>query len=414
MNRANWGLCSPMLESWVKRHGFRNWHALQDPFSILFIHVLPFLAWEAYIANVSHGADIDKMKRESVFNVVGWVVQRLLQWRFSFTRAASMVGRMDLMLRSGIGAICGCQVGWSQKWWKDHFMKEHYFGHGYCSGKCCKCPWYTLGHGDIEIGGDTRALSYLVPSSPFSCFPHRLFHQVSLLFSMELRKCRDAPRIYLCLQAVAEGSMVTFEIITSQVDGKPTACHVQVPSQWFRLVNCVLCCVRISTTYYTDAQQNPRGEFPFCTTHYHEDSLAHLEPFVNFCALFVLAATHGVDLTLSPCLSHSSLAFGHKIHIDRSVPWPPQQRNWRVHNSCFCRTCFDTTVTRNARTFLARANLLKSKAHILRPFESTGSDLVRLIITSCVPREVQECTVLSELHYWTPCMSNNCMCSEAR
>jgi len=29
-------------------------------------------------------------------------------------------------------------------------------------------------------------------------------------------------------QAVAEGSMVTFEIITSQVDGKPTACHVQV------------------------------------------------------------------------------------------------------------------------------------------------------------------------------------------
>lgn len=149
MNRANWGLCSPMLESWVKRHGFRNWHPPQDPFSILF-HVLPFLAWEAYIANVSHGADIDKMKRESVFNVVGWVVQRLLQWRFSFTRAASMVGRMDLMLRSGIGAICGCQVGWSQKWWKDHFMKEHYFGHGYCSGKCCKCPWYTLGHGDIE------------------------------------------------------------------------------------------------------------------------------------------------------------------------------------------------------------------------------------------------------------------------
>lgn len=234
-----------------------------------------------------------------------------------------------------------------------------------------------------EIGGDTRALSYLVPSSPFSCFPHRLFHQVSLL-SMELRKCRDAPRIYLCLQAVAEGSMVTFEIITSQVDGKPTACHVQVPSQCFRLVNCVLCCVRISTTYYTDAQQNPRGEFPFCTTHYHEDSLAHLEPFVNFCALFVLAATHGVDLTLSPCLSHSSLAFGHKIHIDRSVPWPPQQRNWRVHNSCFCRTCFDTTVTRNARPFLARANLLKSTAHILRPFESTGSDLVWLITTQVV------------------------------
>ena len=94
----------------MKRHGFRNWHPPQDPFSILF-HVLPFLAWEAYIANVSHGADIDKMKRESVFNVVGWVVQRLLQWRFSFTRAASMVGRMDLMLRSGIGAICGCQVG---------------------------------------------------------------------------------------------------------------------------------------------------------------------------------------------------------------------------------------------------------------------------------------------------------------
>jgi len=29
-------------------------------------------------------------------------------------------------------------------------------------------------------------------------------------------------------QAVAEGSTVTFEIITSQVDGKPTACHVQV------------------------------------------------------------------------------------------------------------------------------------------------------------------------------------------
>eukprot|EP00435_Cladocopium_sp_Y103_P027934 s2791_g6.t3 len=28
-------------------------------------------------------------------------------------------------------------------------------------------------------------------------------------------------------QAVAEGSLVTFEIITSQVDGKPTACHVQ-------------------------------------------------------------------------------------------------------------------------------------------------------------------------------------------
>lgn len=145
----------------------------------------------------------------------------------------------------------------------------------------------TWWHREIGGSGDTRALSYLVPSSPFSCFPHSLFHQVSLLLSMELRKCRETLRIYLCLQAVAEGSMVTFEIITSQVDGKPTACHVQVPCQRFRLVNCVFCCVRISTTYCIIIPMHsriPRDEFPFCTTHYHEDSLAHLKPFVNFCA----------------------------------------------------------------------------------------------------------------------------------
>ena len=32
----------------------------------------------------------------------------------------------------------------------------------------------------------------------------------------------------LLLQAVSEGSVVTYEVITSQVDGKPTACNVQV------------------------------------------------------------------------------------------------------------------------------------------------------------------------------------------
>eukprot|EP00434_Breviolum_minutum_P028206 symbB.v1.2.024952.t1/scaffold2321.1/size114172/11 len=43
-------------------------------------------------------------------------------------------------------------------------------------------------------------------------------------------------------QAVAEGSMVTFEIITSQVDGKPTACHVQVN---FRFVPLTIMKIRL-------------------------------------------------------------------------------------------------------------------------------------------------------------------------
>lgn len=38
----------------------------------------------------------------------------------------------------------------------------------------------------------------------------------------------------MSLEAVTEGSTVTFEIVTSQVDGKPTACNVQAP-QPFRL-----------------------------------------------------------------------------------------------------------------------------------------------------------------------------------
>ena len=52
--------------------------------------------------------------------------------------------------------------------------------------------------------------------------PHAQAGRVSML------ALTFANHLCYCWQAVSEGVLVTYEVITSQVDGKPTACNVQV------------------------------------------------------------------------------------------------------------------------------------------------------------------------------------------